>query len=136
MKDQLTIDHINLTAKNLKESVKWYQNVFGFEPVESGKYFGKDWTILKNNQVMICITEYANRKPVDEDPTAEDYHRINHYGLKIQDKEAWERLLRTNKLPTYHDSPVRYPHSTSWYVKDPAGHTIEVAHWNNNRITF
>ena len=31
---------------------------------------------------------------------------------------------------------VADPHSRSWYVTDPTGYEIEVAHWNGDRIVF
>ena len=30
------LDHLNLTAANLEESLQWYRDVFGFEVVEKG----------------------------------------------------------------------------------------------------
>ncbi len=43
----LTIDHLNLNVKNLKESVEFYENLFGFElkkdqPSQKSQIIGSD----------------------------------------------------------------------------------------------
>lgn len=57
------------------------------------------------------------------------------YGL-TKEGHPWESIVRDHRLPTYYGSPLRYPHSTSWYVKDPSGYMIEVALWDEDRVEF
>ena len=71
-----------------------------------------------------------------EDLDATGRHGVRHFGLRVTDGEAWERTLRRERLELFWDSPVQYPHSTSWYVKDPDGYEIEVALWNEDRVAF
>jgi hypothetical protein len=84
---------------------------------------------------MLCIYESPDRTSPDDDET-ERFHKIYHFGLRIHDRDAWEATLHERKLRTHYGSPMRYPHSTSWYVTDPTGHMIEVALWDNEEVRF
>ena len=133
----LKLDHLNLTVNNFKESVRWSAEVFGFEVVESGYQKGKPWGVIKSDNALLCIYESSDRIQLDPiNREHEKFHRIYHFGLRISDRETWEEKLEEKKLETYFNSPVRYPHSTSWYVKDPSGHSIEVSYWDENQETF
>ncbi len=135
-----SLDHLNLTVRSFKEAESWYKNLFGFETVETGvSQGGRPWGVLRSGDSMLCISEdeaRANASDVDNDPAAERFHRIYHFGLRITDRTGWERILSSEKMKTFYDSPVHYPHSTSWYVTDPTGHMIEVVHWNSDAVSF
>lgn len=60
----------------------------------------------------------------------------NHLGFKINNREAFEKIISDLKIPVMYGGAYRYPHSFSWYIKDPSGYEIEVAFWDNNEITF
>lgn len=127
------LDHINFTVNNLQESITWYQKVFHFELVESGRSAkGKRWGILKSGDSMLAITEYPEKKVYE----GEEFHQSYHFGLRLDDAKEWQEKIDKYQLKTYYMSPVKYPHSTSWYVKDPTGNEIEVAIWKNNEIRF
>jgi hypothetical protein len=49
---------------------------------------------------------------------------------------SWEEILERENLRTYYGSRVAYPHSVSWYIKDPTGYMIEVALWNDDQVKF
>lgn len=129
------LDHINLSVKNFEETVQWYKDVFDFELVEQGTRFGRRWGILKNGDSMICFGEAPKKKELT-DEVYEEYHGINHFGLRITDRKAWEDTVKKYSIKTYYASPVNYPHSTSWYILDPTGHEIEVALWDNDEVRF
>ena len=40
------LDHLNLSVSNFKETVEWYQKVFGFILVEKGIQDDKPWGII------------------------------------------------------------------------------------------
>jgi len=79
---------------------------------------------------MLCIYESPGRTLLEDEGESGAYHQIYHFGLRIRDRKAWEQTVSREKLETYYGSPVRYPHSHSWYVTDPTGHMIEVALWD------
>jgi catechol-2,3-dioxygenase len=130
------IDHINLTAANLKQSTDWYSKLFGFKEVESGiSSAGKSWAILACNDSMICMTELADRllASLDQDRT---HHKLMHFGLRISDADAWREMILKYKLKVQYGGPVDYPHSTSWYLNDPSGHEIEVSWCAEGKMHF
>lgn len=133
-----SLDHLNLTVRDLEETIAWYARVFGFAVVERGVDAQGPWAILRNGEGMLCVYERAARAAPRSTPAAEAFHLVNHFGLRLPpaDRARWERVLREEGLATFHGSPLRYPRSTSWYVKDPTGHMIEVAVWDDDRVSF
>lgn len=133
----LRMDHLNLTVNNFEQSARWYNEIFGFEIVEQGLQRGKKWGVLRNDQALLCIYEVDDRIALDPDNKEhEKFHRIYHFGLRINDRAQWEATLKEHQLPTYFASPLRYNHSTSWYVRDPNNYSIEVCLWDNDQISF
>ena len=61
---------------------------------------------------------------------------IYHMGFRITDREAWLAQVRAHNLEFDHGGEHRYPHSSSWYVSDPTGYSIEVVLWDDDRIRF
>lgn len=131
------LDHLNLSVTCFAESVQWYERVFGFELVEQGVDEGKPWGILRSGDSMLCIYENPQLEPLDEDEDLNTYHRVNHFGLRICDGDAWKQVLeRYGIRVSYGGNSIRYPHSTSWYVSDPTGHRIEVVLWDGDQVRF
>ena len=130
-----SLDHINLTVKNLKESIEWYKNTFDFELKEEGIYNGAPWGIIKSGEAMLCIYEHPEFEALHE-PRKHGTHGINHYSIRIQDKEAWLERIQEQNLKINYGGVVNWPHSESWYVNDPTGYEIEVVKWNEEKIQF
>lgn len=133
-----SLDHLNLTVRDFDETVAWYARVFGFALVERGVDEQGPWGVLRSGDSMLCVYERARRAAPRSGPEAERFHLVNHFGLRLapEERARWERTVREEGLRTYHGSPLRYPYSTSWYVKDPSGHMIEVAVWDDDRVAF
>lgn len=127
------LDHLNLTARNLNEAIQWYTAVFGFHVVERGVRAGTPWAIVRSGDQMLCLSEHGE---LAYGPEPEGHHRIYHFGLRIESKAQWERLLEERGDLHVHHGPIRYPHSTSWYITDPSGHEIEVALWDAGEVAF
>lgn len=137
MNNLVAIDHINLSVKNFLETAQWYKEIFGFEIVEQGLYRKRPWGVLRSQDTMLCIYEDGDRRSASsEDSIQDQFHRINHFGLRIKDKEQWEQTLSKFQLKTYYGSPIQHRFSTSWYVQDPSGHEIEISCWDNNEVRF
>ena len=64
------------------------------------------------------------------------HHGIRHFAIRITDKDEWESVIEREQIQVEFDSAVDYPHSTSWYVRDPTDYQIEVVHWNADEIRF
>lgn len=134
-KTHVALDHLNLTVRDFSESADWYKRVFGFLLVEEGMDKDGPWGILRSGDFMLCIYESPSRSPLDE-KDRRLFHQIYHFGLRVKDQRAWEETLNSEKLRTYYRSPVEYPYSLSWYIKDPTGYMIEVALWNDDQVSF
>ncbi len=131
------LDHLQLTVENLKESLDWYQRIFGFERVEGGDRSGHPWAIIRSGEAMLCLYETPRPETIDEaEIDDQPMHRLRHMGFRISDEAAWRETLEREALKLYYYSPVRYGSSTSWYVKDPTGYGIEVVCWDEDTIQF
>jgi catechol-2,3-dioxygenase len=134
----VALDHLNFSVNSFNETAKWYKEVFNFHIVEQGESpDGQPWGILKNGNTMLCIYEMKEKlSPPKENSTLEKYHLISHFGLKISDRDSWEKIIKDKKLTVLYGGEIKYPHSTSWYIQDPSGYEIEVSAWNNEQIQF
>lgn len=120
------IDHINVSVKNINETVLWYGNVFGFKKVEEGSSLsGVKFVIIENKDTMLCIYEHPDWKASDlNGPTTQ--HQIFHIGFRITDEAKWRERIKEFDL-TLSYGEINYPRSNSWYVLDPNGYEIEVS---------
>jgi catechol 2,3-dioxygenase-like lactoylglutathione lyase family enzyme len=114
----LKIDHVNISVKNIKVSVKWYRDVFGFEKVESGlNSSGSKYVVIENQDTMICMSEHINWKPLYLQAN-DQQHKIFHFGFRVDNELERKEVIRIHDLTLTYDE-VDYPRSKSWYVLDP-----------------
>jgi lactoylglutathione lyase len=131
------LDHLNLTVRDLDETVAWYRRVFGFDVRETGTYKGAPWAILSSGEALLCLYEYPERELLDSAALTERrIHGLSHFGLRITDRAEWEAMLEREQIPVEYGGVVRWPHSDSWYVMDPTGYEIEVALWDGDQVAF
>lgn len=133
------LDHVNLSVGDLVETRDWYARVFGFELVEEGvQDDGTPWAILRSGDAMLCCYEHTDWQLIGNmERRSERLHGINHFALRITDRAAWEATVEREQVELdWGGAAIEYPHSTSWYVKDPTGYGIEVALWDGDRVGF
>jgi catechol 2,3-dioxygenase-like lactoylglutathione lyase family enzyme len=128
------LDHLNLSVRDLAETLAWYGRVFGFQKVEEGVYEGRPWAILRGGEALLCCYEHPERGAPE--PEEHGHHGVSHFGLRIDDRAAWEATAKREGVEIRYGGPVQWPHSTAWYVMDPTGYEIEVALWNEGRSRF
>lgn len=128
------LDHLNMTVRDVEESATWYGRVFGFETVEQGDWHGQPWRILKSGEALLCIYQVPGRGAPAL--AAHDRHAIKHFGFRVQDRERWAKTVELEGLELHYGGVIDYPHSQSWYVRDPNGYEIEVAAWDDGRVVF
>jgi len=132
------LDHLNLSVRDFEETAAWYGRVFGFEVVEREiDDAGRPWGVLRAGDALLCIYEHPELR--FEEPDARrtrGVHGINHFGLRITDRDAWEKTMEREGIVAAYGGPVHWPHATAWYVKDPTGYEIEVALWDDDTIRF
>jgi catechol 2,3-dioxygenase-like lactoylglutathione lyase family enzyme len=132
------LDHLNLTVRDFEETAAWYGRVFGFEIVEREiDAQGRPWGVLRAGDALLCIYEHPEFRFEDNDARRGRHaHGINHFGLRIADREAWEKTMEREGIVPAYGGPVSWPHSTAWYVEDPTGYEIEVALWDEKTPRF
>ena len=120
------LDHVNITVKNLEESMEWYGQLFGFKKVEDGvNQLGRKWAIIAYEDSMIGMSEHADREGGDK--IDKKHHAIYHFGLRVPNAQEWRKKIKDKNLKLYDGDEIEYEYSRSWYVHDPSGHEIEVS---------
>ena len=131
------LDHVNLTVADFDETVEWYGRVLDFKVVEEGVIEGKRWGVIRSGDAMLCIYErpeyvYKDRFEFE----GEKIHVMRHVGIRYSDRSEWEARMAKEGIEVDPEHVVENPHSKSWYIRDPTGHEIEVACWENDVISF
>jgi len=111
-----SIDHINMSVKNLAQSVEFYKNLFGFEikkeqPEEKSKIIG-------NDNVKLCLYEDSEMKPEGA---------IAHFGFHVENFDEIMKICTSLDIKIYYDGPVQFEKSRSIYINDPNGYDIELS---------
>jgi catechol 2,3-dioxygenase-like lactoylglutathione lyase family enzyme len=132
------LDHLNMSVADLAATKEWYGRVFGFSEREGGLCEdGTPWAILQAGDALLCCYEHPERDDAGGEALARrKVHGLNHFGLRITDREAWEATVEREGVRVEYGGAVRWPHSTAWYVTDPTGYEIEVALWDEDRVAF
>ena len=111
-----TLDHINMSVKNLEESIKFYKDLFGFEVKKDQA--DQNSKIIGNDKIKLCLYEDPEMKPEGG---------IAHFGFHI---ENFDEIIETCKkfgVTIFYDGPVQFEKSRSVYIADPSGYDIELS---------
>jgi lactoylglutathione lyase len=132
------LDHLNLSVRDLDESIEWYARIFGFVLRERGlNSRGTPFAVVQAGTALLCLYHQPGREFLDGAALRERaIHGLNHFALRIDDREEWEETLEREGLELMYGGLTEYPHSLSWYVTDPTGYEVEVALWNDDEIAF
>ena len=111
-----SMDHVNMTVKNLEESVEFYKKLFGFEvkkeqPEDKSKIIG-------NDNIKLCLYEEPEMKPEGA---------IAHFGFHIENFDEIMETCKALGVKVYYDGPVQFEKSRSIYISDPSGYDIELS---------
>ena len=110
------IDHINMTVKNLDESVNFYCDLFGFtvlkeQPEEESKIIGDE-------NIKLCLYERDD---------AGDRQGIAHFGFNVSDFPAAVKFCEENGIRILYNGALEWEKSRSLYIEDPNGYHIELS---------
>ena len=134
---EIKLDHIKLTIDDLDETIEWYGRVFGFEVVERDVQDGVPWAVLRVEDAMLCVYEHPERTKLDRFELQDrGIHGMNHFSLRIEDESNWQKVVDAESLEILYGGIVTWPHSRSWYIKDPTGNEIEVTSWADGKPDF
>jgi len=111
-----SMDHVNMTVKNLEESVDFYKKLFGFEvkkeqPEDKSKIIG-------NDSIKLCLYENPEMSPEGG---------IAHFGFHIENFDEIMETCKSLGVKVYYDGPVQFEKSRSIYIEDPSGYDIELS---------
>ena len=111
-----SMDHVNMTVKNLEESVQFYNKLFGFvvkkeQPEDKSKIIG-------NDSIKLCLYEDPDMKPEGG---------IAHFGFHIENFDDIMEKCKSLGVTVYYDGPVQFEKSRSIYISDPSGYDIELS---------
>lgn len=112
------IDHLNMEVINLEETVKFYDQLFGFtvlkeQPEENSKIVG-------NEKVKLCLYEIEGFQGY----TKKGFH---HFGLHIENFDDVIQKCTEMGIEIFYGGPLKWEKSTSIYIKDPNRYEIELA---------
>lgn len=112
----LSIDHINMTVKNLAESVAFYTKLFGFTVREDqSEHHSK---IIGNDTIKLCMYE---------DQSMEKGSGLNHFGFHVENFKDIIEKCKTLGIDVLYGGEVPWKKSHSVYIKDPSGYVIELS---------
>jgi len=111
-------NHVSINARNLEESVRFYVEVFGMEPIPTYTFaFPVQYLRLGDLQLHLF----------ERDTDAPAYH---HIGINVDDFEG--AYLRAKELgilerESFFEDMYELPDgSVQMYIRDPAGNLVEI----------
>lgn len=113
------IDHVQMEARDLEETIRFWESLLGFETVDLGVRLGLRWVILKNSG-NTCLSIHESHS-IDNKPGP----RITHFGIVVEDFEGFRALLQAKGVRV--DGINVYDKSRSYYFYDPNNHKVEVS---------
>ncbi|QUC65536.1 VOC family protein [Nitrosopumilus sp. K4] len=115
-----SIDHINMKVKNLEESVKFYQKLFGFEvkQEDNPNKIDAPSKIIGNDSIKLCMYEVQDMSPEGG---------IAHFGFNIENYDEVLEKCRENGVSILYGGPIDWEKSQSIYIVDPSGYELELS---------
>jgi lactoylglutathione lyase len=112
-----SIDHINMTVKDLAQSVEFYAKLFGFRVTKDQPDMNSK--IIGNGRVQLCLYE-GSEIHLEEG--------LNHFGFHVENFNEIEATCKKLGVPILYRGPVSWEEGTrSLYITDPSGYTIELS---------
>ena len=114
-----SIDHVNMKVKNLKQSVKFYKNLFGFEikQEENANKLDVPSKIIGNDTIKLCMYEIPDMSPEGG---------IAHFGFNVANFNEVIEKCKELGVEVLYGGIVDWETSKSVYIVDPSGYEIEL----------
>lgn len=115
---QTRINHVSINARNLAESVDFYADLLGAEPIPTPNFgLPVQWLALGRTQLHLFER--------DLEPTSH-----HHLGISVDDLEAVYRVAERRRCFDYQafgNHLVQLPGDlVQLYIRDPAGNLVEL----------
>lgn len=112
------IDHLNLTVKDLAETVRFWQQLLGFQVLEDMPDL--DGVIIGNEEAKLALYE-------DREFQKTENSGFSHMSFHIENFDDIIPLCEQLGITIKYDGVVQWPHSRSIYIEDPNGYEFELA---------
>ncbi|MCH8914372.1 MAG: VOC family protein [Thaumarchaeota archaeon] len=114
-----SIDHVNMKVKNLKQSVEFYKNLFGFKikQEENVNKLDVPSKIIGNDAIKLCLYEIPDMSPDGG---------IAHFGFNIANFNEVIEKCKELGVEILYGGIVDWEKSKSIYIVDPSGYEIEL----------
>jgi len=122
------LEHVNMTVRDLDESVKFYEDLLGYRVRWRGTTSdGQRAAHVGDDQQYLAFFEAA-----DGDACKADYSKIgmNHVGIVVEDLEAMRRKLTAMWVNPHHFAD--YEPGRRLYFLDPSGLEVELVEYDGN----
>src|SRR5262249_48669379 len=109
------INHVSIAARDLEESTRFYEDVFGMERIPTPTFpMPVQWLRVGDMQLHLFL---------DDGPVPERHH----VGLTIDDFDAAYQAVKSRPVTTFGWQLVELPSKqVQLYFSDPAGNLIEL----------
>ena len=112
------LDHVAIHVKDVEASCVFYRTVLDLEPLPRPAFtFPGAWFRLGTIQELHIIGDRG--EPVFS------HNRGNHYALRVDDLDAWERHFQKLGV-AYHNRRMRPDGAWQLFIADPDGHFVEL----------
>ncbi|CDL81853.1 VOC family protein [Xenorhabdus szentirmaii] len=123
-------DHIQMEVANLDESIRFYEEIFGFKKKEAGLRRMVRWVILGNeSKLYLCLHEYTDRAGIENAGL-----EITHVGFIVDDFDSVLHKLKYHNVKLPDGDITQYHSSRSIYFLDPNGYKVEISEFNGGGI--
>lgn len=118
--DAVSIDHVNMKVRNLKDSLKFYNDLFGFEVKKEDNPNKSDVPslIIGNNSIKLCLYEIPDMSPEGG---------IAHFGFHVSNFNEVLDKCKHLGIQILYGGTVDWEKSKSVYIKDPSGYELELS---------
>lgn len=122
------LQHLGIPAVDLKESIRWYTEVLGFENIEEKEIPGLcHAAFLKKGNLVLEI--YQENEEAVREVASRSHGHMDHLALNVTDvKAAFEEMKKTGctMLDTEIQSLPFFEKGVAWFtVLGPSGEKVE-----------